>query len=156
MTRIDNFTIFRVYERHIMTLMELRKSRNLSALDVANSLHISRGYYSHLENGTRKLTGDLVKQVAYILKVDEKIIRESIGENERWRTVSGNWISKIKINDKPAIKAFKEEAFLQRSNNDETLLLNFIKFVEFNIGNSIREELKKDPNAKEYLLKRLR
>jgi transcriptional regulator with XRE-family HTH domain len=139
-----------------MTLMELRKSRNLSALDVANSLHISRGYYSHLENGTRKFTGDLVKQVAYILKVDEKIIRESIGENERWRTVSGNWISKIKINDKPAVKAFKEEAFLQRSNEDEILLSNFIKFVEFNIGNSIRDELKDDQNAKEYLLKRLR
>jgi transcriptional regulator with XRE-family HTH domain len=139
-----------------MTLMELRKSRNLSALEVATELKISRGYYSHLENGTRNFPDELIRPLADILEVDEDVIRESIGENERWRSVAGNWISKIKINGDPAIKVFKEDAFLQRSNDDETLLSNYIKFVQFNIGNSIREELNKDPMKKEYLLKRLR
>jgi len=139
-----------------MTLIKLRKSKNLSALDVADSLQISRGYYSHLENGTRNFPFELIKPVAELFGVDEKVVRESIDANERWRSISGNWISKIKINGNPAVKAFKEEAFLQRSHDDEILLSNFIKFVEFNIGNSIREELKNDPNAKEYLLKRLR
>jgi len=139
-----------------MTLVELRKSRNLSALDVATRLNISRGYYSHLENGTRNFPYELIKPVAEIFGVDEDVIKESIGENERLRTVSGNWISKIKISNKPAIKAFKEEAFLQRSSDDEILLSNFIKFVEFNIGNSIREELTNDSMIKENLLKKLR
>lgn len=139
-----------------MTLIELRKGRNLSALEVATRLDISRGYYSHLENGTRNFPEELIHQVAGIFGVDEDVIKESIGENERLRTVSGNWLSKIKINSKPVIKAFKEEAFLQRSTDYEILLSNFIKFVEFNIGNSIREELKNDPMIKENLLKKLR
>jgi transcriptional regulator with XRE-family HTH domain len=139
-----------------MTLIEIRKSRDLSALEVATRLDISRGYYSHLENGTRNFPDELIRPLADILEVDEDVIRESIGENERWRSVAGNWISKIKINGDPAIKAFKEEAFLQRSNDDEILLSNFIKFVEFNIENSIREELNKDPMKKEHLLARLK
>ena len=139
-----------------MTLIELRHSRNLSALEVATRLDISRGYYSHLENGTRNFPEELIAEVAAILQVDEDVIRDSINENERWRSVAGNWISKIKINSKPAIKAFKEDAFLQRSNDDEILLSNFIKFIEFNIGNSIREELNSDPMKKENLLSKLK
>ena len=139
-----------------MTLINLRKSRNLSAMNVATRLNISRGYYSHLENGTRNFPEELIQQVAEILEVDEDVIKESIGENERWKSIASNWISKIKINDKPAIKAFKEEAFLQRSTDDEILLSNFIKFVEYNIGNSIRDELKDDPMVKDNLLKKLR
>ena len=138
------------------TLMKIRKQKGYSAQYMATQLNKSRGYYSHLENGTRNFPEELIGQVAGILEVDEDVIRESIGENERWRSVAGNWISKIKINDKPVIKAFKEDAFLQRSNDDEILLTNFIKFIEFNIGNSIREELNSDPMKKENLLSKLK
>lgn len=139
-----------------MTLIDIRKSKNLSALDVASRLNISRGYYSHLENGSRKFPEELIKQLAQILEVDENIIIESIVENDQYKMSPGNWIYKIKINGKQAIRAFKEDMFLQRSNDDNILLSNFIKFIEYNIGNSIREELDNEPKAKEYMLKRLR
>lgn len=143
-------------KRHNKTLIEIRKQKGYSAKQMADLLEKSRGYYSHLENGTRNFPEDFIKPVADFLDVDEDVIRESIGENERWRSVAGNWISKIKINSKPAIKAFKEDAFLQRSNDDEILLSNFIKFVQFNISDSIREELNSDPMKKEHLLSKLK
>lgn len=139
-----------------MTLIDIRKSKNLSALDVASRLNISRGYYSHLENGSRKFPEELIQQLAKILEVDENIILESIAENDQFKMSPGNWIYKIKINGKQAIRAFKEDMFLQRSNDDNILLSNFIKFIEYNIGNSIREELDHEPKAKDYMLKRLR
>lgn len=139
-----------------MTLINIRKSKNLSAADVASRLNISRGYYSHLENGSRNFPEDLIQRVAEILEVEVKVVRESIADNDQAKIVYGNWIYKIKISGKQAIKAFKEEVFLQRSNDDDVLLSNFIKFIEYNIGNSIREELDNEPKVKEYMLKRLR
>ena len=142
--------------RHNKTLIEIRKQKGYSAKQMADRLNMSRGYYSHLENGTRNFPEELIQQVAGIFGVDVKVIRDSIGENERWKSIAGNWISKIKINEKSAIKAFKEDAFLQRSSDDEILLKNFIKFIEFNIGSSIREELISDPMKKEHLLSKLK
>lgn len=139
-----------------MTLTDIRKSKNLSAFEVASRLNISRGYYSHLENGSRKFPDELIPQLAEILEVDENTIRKSISENDQFKMSPGNWIYKIKINGKQAIKAFKEDMFLQRSNDDDVLLSNFIKFIEYNIGNSIREELSNEPKLKEYMIRRLR
>lgn len=139
-----------------MTLTDIRKSKNLSALEVARRLDISRGYYSHLENGSRKFPDEFIQRLAEILEVNENTIRKSISENDQFKMSPGNWVYKIKINRKQAIRAFKEDMFLHRSNDDDVLLSNFIKFIEYNIGNSIREELSNEPKLKEYMIKRLR
>ncbi len=56
-----------------LKLKKLREEKNLTTKDMANILGISQGYYSMLENGTRRLYYDIAKKIAKIfnLKPDD-------------------------------------------------------------------------------------
>lgn len=53
-----------------MKLKELRKDKNLSQQQVADSSKISRAAYSNIENGVRKPSVDTAKKIADVLDFD--------------------------------------------------------------------------------------
>jgi len=129
---------------------------------VAKKLHITQGYYSHIENGTRTPPNALLTEIAGLYGVSEKELINYFDNKRPQFEASLNWIWKIK-NDKnmSVIDAFKKEKFfLQSQLNKKELIDHFIKFIQFNIERWIRNELEKEENGQkyneEYLLKKLR
>lgn len=71
-------------------LKELRESSDMSQEDVAEEIHLSRGYYSRIENGERQKDLDLSLvlklsklfdvSVDYIIAEEEKLKQEKIKE----------------------------------------------------------------------------
>lgn len=51
-------------------LIELRKSRELNQKDIANSVGITREYYSMIESGARRPSVDNAKKIAEVLEFD--------------------------------------------------------------------------------------
>lgn len=53
-----------------MILKSIRHKHNLTTEDMARQLGISKGYYFHLENGTRPFTQELIGKICRILNLD--------------------------------------------------------------------------------------
>ena len=60
------------------TLAEIRKSKQLTMVDIADQLGISQGYYSNLERGKRPFNDTLLKKTAKALKVPLHTTREAV------------------------------------------------------------------------------
>ena len=140
------------------TLLEIRKAKGLKSVEIARQLNISQGYYSHLENGTRKVTEQLLVDLARILEVNVEELRQAFQNLKPLSTVVNNWIPKIRIKGKSVFEAFREERMFLMTKPSETeaeRITRFVKFIEYNIGSSITEELAEDDLLKEYLLNKI-
>ena len=140
------------------TLLEIRKAKGLKSVEIAQQLNISQGYYSHLENGTRKVTEQLLVDLARILEVNVEELRQGFQSLKPLSTVVNNWIPKIRIKGKSVFEAFREERMFlmtKPSESEEERITRFVKFIEYNIGSSITEELAEDDLLKEYLLNKI-
>ena len=145
-------------QRIMNNIADIRRQRNLTSSEVAIELGITQGHYSHLENGRREFPNKLIPRLAKILQVSEGELLECILDLKPFYKINNNWIWKIKINDLGVVDAFKEELdFIKRrgSNDPEEMLERFIKFIEYNIGKSIKEELSKDGLLKEQVLSKI-
>ena len=140
------------------TLLEIRKAKGLKSVEIAQQLNISQGYYSHLENGTRKVTEQLLVDLSRILEVNVEELRQAFQNLKPLSTVVNNWIPKIRIKGKSVFEAFREERMFLMTKPSETeaeRITRFVKFIEYNIGSSITEELAEDDLLKEYLLNKI-
>ena len=50
-------------------LKEKRENENYNLLKMAKALGISKSYYWQIENGQRRLTYEMAKKIAFVLKV---------------------------------------------------------------------------------------
>jgi transcriptional regulator with XRE-family HTH domain len=140
------------------TLLEIRKAKGLKSVEIARQLNISQGYYSHLESGTRKVTEQLLVDLARILEVNVEELRQVFQNLKPLSTVVNNWIPKIRIKGKSVFEAFREEKMFlmtKPSESEAERITRFVKFIEYNIGSSITEELAEDDLLKEYLLNKI-
>lgn len=140
------------------TLLEIRKAKGLRSVEIAQQLNISQGYYSHLENGTRKVTEQLLVDLARILEVNVEELRQGFQSLKPLSTVVNNWIPKIRIKGKSVFETFREERLFlmtKPSESEAERITRFIKFIEYNIGGSISEELANDSLLKEYILNKI-
>ena len=127
------------------TLAEIRKSKQLTMVDIADQLGISQGYYSNLERGKRPFNDTLLKKTAKALKVPLRTTREAVQSHPHESHTLNSWMSSIKINGLPLIKAFHyylETQEIKTQTLDDAKLKKKIKeFIEANIGFSVLAEL---------------
>lgn len=137
-----------------MTLYLLRKQKHLTAADMAEKLQISRGYYSHLENGTRALTEDLIEKIADMLTVSKDSVSAIAAVNNE-KIIPSSWIFRIQIDEKPFIQAFPDfvKAVGARQISVDEMEDMVAKFITYRIEHSVRNELKKNPDIAEYLMR---
>ncbi len=133
-----------------MTLIEIRKEKNLKTTDIAGKLGISQGYYSNLERGKRPFNDLLLKKTAKVLGVRLGTLRDAVKSNPADSYKLKSWMSNIRIHGLPLIKAFQYYLETNGSNvqilDDTKLKLEMRKFVEANIGFSILAELSENKN----------
>ncbi len=142
-----------------MTLEDLRDREGLNTYQMAERLGITQGHYCHLENGSRKLTDSIAGKISSEFGISKEQIKKDFVLSNPHLDVINSWIWKIKIEDKPVIQSFIDNiGFLKISNTSENgeVLEAFIKYIQFNIGNSIKNEFKVNDNMIEYLTSRLK
>ncbi|MGD1044622.1 MAG: helix-turn-helix transcriptional regulator [Bacteroidota bacterium] len=127
------------------TLAEIRKAKQLTTVDVAVQLGISQGYYSNLERGKRPFNDALLKKTAKALNVPLRTTREAVKSHPHESHTLKSWMSFIRINGLPLIKAFH---YYAETNEIEVQSLDDVKFkkaikefIEANIGFSVLAEL---------------
>jgi transcriptional regulator with XRE-family HTH domain len=141
------FDIYRIIKpEYIMaTLAEIRKSKQLTMVNIAVQLGISQGYYSNLERGKRPFTDVLLKRTAKILGVPVQTTREAAKLVPHESITLKSWISSIRINGLPLLKAFRYHLESQEINaqtlDDVKLKKKLKEFIEENIGYSVLAEL---------------
>jgi DNA-binding XRE family transcriptional regulator len=59
------------------TLQNIRKEKGLTQKELATAIGISQGYLSELENGKEKISENMSRMIAQILKVDSKILKSA-------------------------------------------------------------------------------
>ena len=127
------------------TLAEIRKSKQLTMVNIAVQLGISQGYYSNLERGKRPFNDALLKKAAKALGVPLHTTRVAAKSLPREPHTLNSWMSSIRINGLPLIKAFHyylEEHEIKAQNLDDSKLKKKMKeFIEANIGFSVLAEL---------------
>jgi transcriptional regulator with XRE-family HTH domain len=127
------------------TLAEIRKSKQLTTVDIAVQLGISQGYYSNLERGKRPFNDALLKKTAKVLGVPLSTTREAALSHPHEPHTLKSWMSSIKINGLPLIKAFHyylETHEIKAQTLDDAKLKKTMKeFIEANIGFSVLAEL---------------
>lgn len=141
-----------------MSLMLIRKQRHLTAEAVSERLGISRAHYTHLENGTRSFTEELIIKLAKILEVSPEVIRSEAEDLKLNNLIPNSWVSKIKINGKPLIKAFIEHVKDSERYNylsQDELTERLIKFIFFHIEHSLRQELKENKEVVQFISRKL-
>ena len=129
----------------MVTLTEIRKAKHLTMVDIAAQLGISQGYYSNLERGKRPFNDALLKKTAKVLGVPFHTTREAVKSHPHEPHTLKSWLSSIRINGLPLIKAFHyymEEQEIAVQNLDDTKLKKKLReFIEANIGFSVLSEL---------------
>jgi transcriptional regulator with XRE-family HTH domain len=127
------------------TLAEIRKAKQLKTVDIAVQLGISQGYYSNLERGKRPFNDTLLKKTAKALRVPLSATREAIKSHPNESYTLKSWMSSIKINGLPLIKAFhyytEAHEIEVRALDDTKLKKKMKEFIEANIGYSVLTEL---------------
>ena len=127
------------------TLEEIRKSKQLTMVDVAVQLGISQGYYSNLERGKRPFNDALLKKTAKVLGVPVRTTREAAKSLPHESHTLKSWMSSIRINGLPLIKAFhyylETHEIIAQTLDDAKLKRKMKEFIEANIGFSVLAEL---------------
>ena len=138
-----------------MNLTEIRKSKSIRMVDLASQLGVSQGHYSNLERGRRPVDDTLVPKLAEILGEPVTTIQESLNSIKNDSIKLNSWMSNIRINGLPFVKAFRyyiENSGLQNQINDETVLRNTLKqFIESNIGYSVLAELSENKTLLDHI-----
>lgn len=141
-----------------MTLCNIRKARKLTTEDVASALNISRAHYTHLENGTRSLTEKHIVALSKVLEVSPEVIRANAEELSLNNLVPNSWLTSIKINGKPLVKAFSDDmkkSLSYSSLSEDELTERLVKFIFFHIEHSVRQELKENRKIIEFISRKL-
>jgi transcriptional regulator with XRE-family HTH domain len=141
-----------------MTLKNQRNKHKLTTETMARQLGISRGYYSHLENGTRPFTQELIIKVSRILNLEEEVVIEFAKETEKQNASPNSWVMKIKIDNKPWLEALKNDiVFLPLSSkaNDEEIIDRAVKFISYRIEHSLRQETTENIQLRNYIIAKL-
>jgi transcriptional regulator with XRE-family HTH domain len=127
------------------TLAEIRKAKQITTVDIAVQLGISQGYYSNLERGKRPFHNDLLKKTAKLLGVPISTTREAVRLHPHESQTLKSWMSSIRINGLPLIKAFhyymETQEIKAQTLDDAKLKKEMKKFIEENIGFSVLAEL---------------
>ena len=127
------------------TLADIRKSKQLTMVELSVQLGISQGYYSNLERGKRPFNDVLLKKTAKALGVPLRTTREAVKSLRPESHALNSWMSSIRINGLPLIKAFSyylEAHEIKAHTLDDAKLKKKVKeFIETNIGYSILAEL---------------
>ena len=128
-----------------MKLNEIRKQKGIKTVNLAIKLGISQGYYSNLERGKRPFNDMLLKKTAKVLGVSFNMVRDAAKSQEVESYKLKSWMSYIKINGLPLIKAFQyyiETYGLESKIRDNvSLKIKMKEFIETNIGFSVLAEL---------------
>lgn len=140
-----------------MNLQQLRKSKNLTCKQVAEGMGIHTSYYSHLENGRRRFTRDLIIKLAKVLDEPEEIISDKVRNMDVLGLTEQNWIANIKIHGQNVLKAFETELILNRPDNlKDEFDMQFAMFIQNNIAHSIMAEFGNNPDFRDELKERYR
>jgi transcriptional regulator with XRE-family HTH domain len=127
------------------TLAEIRKSKQLTMVNIAVQLGISQGYYSNLERGKRPFNDTLLKKTAKVLGVPLRTTREAVKSFPHESHTLKSWMSSIRINGLPLIKAFhyylEAHEIKAQTLDDAKLKKEMKEFIEANIGFSVLAEL---------------
>ncbi len=134
------------HEARIMTtLAEIRKSKQLKMMDIAGQLGISQGYYSNLERGKRPFNEALLRKTAKALGVPLHTTREAVKSLRPESHALKSWLSSVRINGLPMIKAFlyylEAHEIKAQALDDARLKKKVKEFIETNIGYSVMAEL---------------
>ena len=139
-----------------MSIKTLRKSKGLTSGQLAERLSVSQGHLSHLERGTRRLTAEQITKMAEILGIDEQALRGELESIKPYATVLNSWVWRIRIGELPVLDAFRQDLeLMQMRDTHNEAVDRFIKFILYNIGDSIKEEFQKDEYMKDYLIERI-
>jgi transcriptional regulator with XRE-family HTH domain len=127
------------------TLAEIRKTKQLTMVDIAAQLGISQGYYSNLECGKRPFNDALLKKTAKALGIPMATTREAVKSHPYESIALKSWMSSIRINGLPLMKAFyyylETHEIKSQNLDDAELKIKLMEFVETNIGFSVLAEL---------------
>jgi transcriptional regulator with XRE-family HTH domain len=127
------------------TLAEIRKTKQLKTVEIAARLGVSQGYYSNLERGKRPFNDILLKKTAKALGIPIAATREAVKSRPHESHTLKSWMSSIRINGLPLIKAFhyylETHEIESQTLDDAALKKKMMEFVEENIGFSILAEL---------------
>ena len=127
------------------TLAEIRKSKQLTMVDIAVQLGISQGYYSNLERGKRPFNDALLKKTSKALGIPLQATREAAKSLHHESHSLKSWMSSIRINGLPLIKAFyyymEAHEIKAQTLDDTKLKKKMTEFIEANIGFSVLAEL---------------
>ena len=141
------------------TLQQLRKEKKIRVIDIASKLGVSQGHYSNLEHGKRPMHDDLLAKVATILGESKDTIATALNVNAVESYKLKSWLSNIRINGLPFIRAFKYQ--LEASGKDPATMDNSMMkkelqhFIESNIGYSVLAELSEKKNLIEMIRSKL-
>ena len=131
-----------------MTLKEMRMNKNMTTTAVARAAGISQGTYSNIETGRRSTTPLMTKKIADALEISFSDVFTAINEIPRRTHRVGSWVSEIRIDKLPLVKAFKYHAKAEKINTNDTSVLKqeLADFVSENITRSLLLELSERKN----------
>ncbi len=138
-----------------MTLTLYRKQKGLNSEEISKKLGISRAHYTHLENGTRAFTEDLIKKTATVLEIPEVIVRGLAEELKCNNLIPNSWIFRMKIKGKPFLQAFLEDT-KQHNPSEITMQEQIVNYIFFHIEHSIRKELSENPQIISFISKKIK
>jgi transcriptional regulator with XRE-family HTH domain len=127
-----------------MLLKLLRKQNNLTATEVARKAGISQGYYSHIENGSRRMNKATAEKIGSVLGVSHTDVMKASDSARTNLAKPKTWIWKLHLGGKPILRAFKD--YLE-FNPDETERFKqvpstvFEKWVLANFEESLKAEI---------------
>ena len=96
-----------------LKLKELRLSRDLKQVDVAEGVNLSRTAISNIERGRRSLTLHTLKRFADFYKVDVSTITSEFASSAKDEVLDLLERTRIIFEDKNVNKQDKEELYLQ-------------------------------------------
>ena len=128
-----------------MKLKDIRREKKLRAADIASRIGISQGHYSRLERGKRAMRDDMMAKIADILGQPKEVVQSSVDTNQLEVLTLKSWLSNIRINGLPFIKAFRyhlQSSEKDAASMDDTELKKELRlFIENNISYSVLAEL---------------
>jgi len=138
-----------------MTLTLYRKQKGLNSEEISKKLGISRAHYTHLENGTRAFTDDLIKKTASVLEIPEEVVKELAEELRCNNLVPNSWIFRMKIKGKPFLQSFLEDNKHNSASKDQ-ISEQIINYIFFHIEHSIRKELSENPQIISFISRKIK
>jgi transcriptional regulator with XRE-family HTH domain len=143
----------------MQTLHELRKEKQIRMMDIAAQLNISQGHYSNLEHGRRHMSDELLEKVSQALGEPKERVASAAQANAVESLKLRSWLSNIRINGLPLVKAFKyhlESIGMDLAAADNADLKKELRtFIEKNITYSLLAEFSENKQLIEQIRSKL-